>query len=60
MKNICTDFNYAKEIYLTIKLLQERIEYQRQINNIDDVNATQMILDQLLNLRKVILTLPTK
>jgi len=54
LQTICSDFNYFKEIDLTIRLLEERIEYQRKKNNRDAIVAAQMILKSFKDLRRAL------
>ncbi|ETN99902.1 hypothetical protein RFI_37565, partial [Reticulomyxa filosa] len=54
MKNICSDFNYSKEIELSIMLLEEKIELEQGRKNFDVVaaiNSTLKYFKELKNLK---------
>jgi len=54
MKSICSEFNYAKEIDLSITLVEQQIEYQQSQKNDDGVLAAQMVLKSFGELKKLV------
>ncbi|ETO07021.1 hypothetical protein RFI_30371 [Reticulomyxa filosa] len=54
MKDICSDFNYAKEIDLSMKILQERIEAEQVKKNTELVGLIHITLEYFKTLKSFV------
>jgi len=54
MRAICSDFNYEKEIDLSIRLLEAKIEYEQAIHNHDAVSSLSSVALYFYKLKELI------